>query len=89
MTVESYLDKDSAGIWQARYLIKPGQRVKFKKVDVQISGGGANDDEILAALKKVHYVVLTGFQLMIREPIKLVLLQNLKQKKQIVRIEIH
>ncbi|RKZ94512.1 MAG: hypothetical protein DRQ43_06710, partial [Gammaproteobacteria bacterium] len=52
VTVESRLEQDSTGVWQASYQVKPGQRVKVKKVDVQISGGGANDSQILAAVKK-------------------------------------
>ncbi|MDX2505814.1 MAG: autotransporter assembly complex family protein [Gammaproteobacteria bacterium] len=50
--VESHLEKDSRDVWQARYQVKTGKRVKILKVDIRLIGGGANEPEILAAVKK-------------------------------------
>jgi len=51
VVVDSFLEKDSSGDWQARYQVKTGERVKIVKVDLSIFNGGENDSEILAAIK--------------------------------------
>lgn len=51
VSVDSFLEKDSSAIWQARYQVKTGERVKIAKVDVKVINGGENDSKILNAIK--------------------------------------
>ncbi|MCK5663742.1 MAG: hypothetical protein KAI17_09660, partial [Thiotrichaceae bacterium] len=52
VTLESYLELDSKGVWQAKYHISTGKRIQFNKIDIEISGPGKNDSAIINAQKK-------------------------------------
>ena len=49
--IESQLSKNAEGVWQASYVIQKGEKVKFSNIDLQISGAGAEEDDIIAAQK--------------------------------------
>lgn len=49
--IESQLSKDANGVWQASYVIEKGEKVKFTNIDLQITGAGAEEDDIIAVQK--------------------------------------
>ncbi len=49
--ISSSLEQDTKGVWQARYEVSTGERVKYSSVDVKINGSGRNDPDISRAQK--------------------------------------
>lgn len=51
--VDGSLTQDSSGVWQAHYQVKAGERVKITKIDIKITGGGAEEAKVIALKEKV------------------------------------